>query len=89
MRLRPLLRNDAWSFGFVQAQTRDGQSLRILTLIAALADSLCLQGISEHIRRDDGPEMIAKAPRQAVAPVGAQIQTSPRSPWESGGLTRA
>ncbi len=27
----------------MQAQTRDGRSLRILTLIAALADSLCLQ----------------------------------------------
>ncbi len=32
-RLRPLHRNHVWSFDFVQAQTHDGRSLRILTLI--------------------------------------------------------
>ena len=31
--LRPLYRNHVWSFDFVQAQTHDGRSLRILTLI--------------------------------------------------------
>ena len=33
MRLRPLHRNHVWSFDFVQAQTRDGRSLRVPTLI--------------------------------------------------------
>ncbi len=33
VRLRPLHRNHVWSFDFVQAQTHDGRSLRILTLI--------------------------------------------------------
>jgi len=33
VRLRPLHRNHVWSFDFVQAQTDDGRSLRILTLI--------------------------------------------------------
>jgi hypothetical protein len=33
VRLRPLHRNHIWSFDFVQAQTHDGRSLRILTLI--------------------------------------------------------
>ncbi len=33
VRLRPLYRNHVWSFDFVQAQTHDGRSLRILTLI--------------------------------------------------------
>ncbi|GJE53525.1 hypothetical protein GOFOIKOB_6607 [Methylobacterium tardum] len=33
MRLRPLHRNHVWSFDFVQGQTHDGRSLRILTLI--------------------------------------------------------
>lgn len=33
VRLRPLHRNHVWSFDFVQAQTHDGRSLHILTLI--------------------------------------------------------
>jgi hypothetical protein len=33
VRLRPLRRNHVWSFDFVQGQTHDGRSLRILTLI--------------------------------------------------------
>jgi transposase InsO family protein len=33
VRLRPLHCNHVWSFDFVQAQTHDGRSLRILTLI--------------------------------------------------------
>ncbi|SFM57099.1 hypothetical protein SAMN05192568_103858 [Methylobacterium pseudosasicola] len=39
-RLRPLHRNHVWSFDFVQAQTHDGRSLRILTLIDDLTLSL-------------------------------------------------
>ena len=35
VRLRPLHRNHVWSFDFVQGQTHDGRSLRILTLIDA------------------------------------------------------
>lgn len=78
VRLRPLYRNHVWSFDFVQAQTHDGRSLRILTLIdehsreslplkvagridslgviEALADAMCLHGIPEPIRCDNGPE---------------------------------
>jgi hypothetical protein len=33
VRLRPLHPNHVWSFDFVQAQTHDGRSLRVLTLI--------------------------------------------------------
>jgi hypothetical protein len=33
VRLRPLYRNHVWSFDFVQTQTHDGPSFRILTLI--------------------------------------------------------
>ena len=35
VRLRPLHRNHVWSFDFVQGQTHDGRSLRILTLTDA------------------------------------------------------
>ena len=107
VRLRPLHRNHVWSFDFVQAQTHDGRSLRILTLIdehsraclalkvarrinsvgviEALADAMCLHGIPEHIRCDNGPEMISKALRKWVAKAGSQIQyIAPGSPWENG-----
>jgi putative transposase len=66
----------------VQAQTHDGRSLRILTLIdehsraclalkvarrinsvgviEALADAMCLYGIPEHIRCDNGSPKLAR-----------------------------
>ena len=107
VRLRPQHRNHVWSFDFVQAQTHDGRSLRVLTLIdehsrtclalkvarrinslgviEALADAMCLHGIPEHIRCDNGPEMISKALRKWVAKTGPQIQyIAPGSPWENG-----
>ncbi|CAO4184937.1 hypothetical protein AFFFEF_04514 [Methylorubrum extorquens] len=100
-------RKHVWSFDFVQAQTHDGRSLRILTLIdehsraclalkvarrinslgviEALADAMCLHGIPEHIRCDNGPEMISKAPPKWVAKAGSQIQyIAPGSPSENG-----
>ena len=107
MRLRPLYRNHVWSFDFVQAQTHDGRSLRIMTLIdehsraclalkvarringvgviEALADAMGLHGIPDHIRCDNGPEMISEALRKWVAKTGPQIQCiTPGSPWENG-----
>ncbi|ARO54187.1 conserved protein of unknown function [Methylorubrum extorquens] len=43
-------------------------------VINALADALCLHRIPEHIRRDNGLQMISKAPRKWVTKAGAQIQ---------------
>lgn len=46
---------------------------------------MCLHGIPEHIRCDNGPEMISKALRNWVAKTGRQIQyIAPGSPWENG-----
>ena len=54
-------------------------------MIEALADAMCLHGIPEHIRCDNGPEMISKALRKWVAKTGPQIQyIAPGSPWENG-----
>lgn len=38
-----------------------GRRINSLVVIEALADAMCMQCISEHIRCDNGPEMIAKA----------------------------
>ena len=107
VRMRPLYRNHVWSFDFVQAQTYDGRTLRLLTLIdvhsraclalkvarrinrvgviEALAEAMCLHGISENIRCDNGPEMVSKALRKWVAEADSQIQyIAPGSPWENG-----
>lgn len=54
-----------------------------LGVIEALAEAMCLHGIPEHIRCDNGPEMISKALRKWVAKAGSQIQyIAPGSPWE-------
>lgn len=42
--------------------------------LIALADAMCLHGIPEHIRCDNGPEMISKALRKWVAKAGSQIR---------------
>ncbi len=56
-----------------------------LGVIEALAEAMCLHGIPEHIRCDNGPEMISKALRKWVAKAGSQIQyIAPGSPWENG-----
>ncbi|GJD51742.1 IS3 family transposase ISMdi3 [Methylobacterium crusticola] len=56
-----------------------------LGVIEALADAMCLHGIPEHIRGDNGPGMIAKALHRWVAKTGSQIQyIAPGSPRENG-----
>ncbi len=56
-----------------------------LGVIEALADEMCLHGIPDNIRCDNGPEMISKALRKWVAKTGPQIQyIAPGSQWENG-----
>jgi len=56
-----------------------------LGVIEALADAICLHGIPEHIRCDNGPETIAKALRNWVAKTVLQLQyIAPGSRWENG-----
>ena len=60
-------------------------------VIEARAEAMCLQGIPEQIRCDNGPkpkdprsEMISKALRNWVAKAGSQIQyIAPGSPWKN------
>jgi transposase InsO family protein len=42
-------------------------------------------GIPEHIRSDNGPEMVAKQLRQWLARLGTKaVYIAPGSPWENG-----
>ena len=42
-------------------------------------------GIPEHIRSDNGPEMVAKRLRQWLARLGTKaVYIAPGSPWENG-----
>jgi putative transposase len=50
-----------------------------LGVIEALADAMCLHGIPEHIRCDNGPEMISKALRKWVAKTVLRSSTSPQA----------
>jgi putative transposase len=56
-----------------------------LGVIEALADAMCLHGIPDNIRCDNGPKMISKSLWKWVAKTGPQIQyIAPGSPWENG-----
>lgn len=53
--------------------------------IKALADAMRLYGTPEHIRSDNGPEMLSKALPKWVAKAVSQIQyVGPGSPRENG-----
>jgi putative transposase len=54
-------------------------------MIEALSDDMLIRGIPEHIRSDNGPEMISKIIRNWLGQIGSEILfTEPSSPWENG-----
>jgi putative transposase len=54
-------------------------------VIDVLSDLFILLGVPTHIRSDNGPEFIAKALREWIAAVGAEMaDITPGSPWENG-----
>jgi putative transposase len=53
--------------------------------VIAAAGAMCLDGIPERIRCDNGPEVIAQALRTWLVKAGSQIRHSaPGSPWANG-----
>lgn len=71
--------------------TRECLALRVARrinsfgVIETLADTMLLKGIPEHIRCDNGPEMIAKCLRQWLGRLGTRtLYIEPGSPWENG-----
>jgi transposase InsO family protein len=54
-------------------------------VIETLADAMLEKGVPEHVRCDNGPEMIAKALRKWLAKLGTKtLYIEPGSPWENG-----
>lgn len=61
------------------------RKLKAVDVIDVLSDLFILRGIPPHIRSDNGPEFIARALREWIAPVGAKTAyIMPDSPWENG-----
>lgn len=56
-----------------------------MSVIETLSDAMLMNGIPEHIRSDNGPEMTAKIMRDWLQAVGANtLYIEPGSPWENG-----
>ena len=54
-------------------------------VVDVLSDLFILRGVPEHIRSDNGPELMAKIVREWIATVGAKTAyIEPGSPWENG-----
>jgi putative transposase len=71
--------------------TRECLAIRVarringLGVLETMADAMLVQGIPEHVRSDNGPEMTAKAVRSWLSGVGAKtLYIEPGSPWENG-----
>ena len=59
--------------------------IRAHDVIDVLADVMIERGIPEHIRSDNGPEMVAKCLRAWLGRVGTKtLYIQPGSPWENG-----
>jgi len=59
--------------------------IRAHDVIDLLADVMIERGIPEHIRSDNGPEMVAKSLRAWLGRLGTKtLYIQPGSPWENG-----
>ncbi len=59
--------------------------LRSLDVIETVADAMLAHGIPEHIRSDNGPELVAIDVRKWLEGLGTRpLYIEPGSPWENG-----
>lgn len=59
--------------------------IRSNDVIDLLADVMQTRGVPEHLRSDNGPEMVAKNLRRWLARLGTRtVYITPGSPWENG-----
>jgi transposase InsO family protein len=54
-------------------------------VLEVFADLMAVHGVPEHVRSDNGPEMVARTLRRWLGRVGARtLYITPGSPWENG-----
>ena len=59
--------------------------IRAQDVIELLADVMTTRGIPEHLRSDNGPEMVARSLRAWLERLGTKpLYIEPGSPWENG-----
>lgn len=64
---------------------RANRRLKAIAVIDVLSDLFILRGVPEHIRSDNGPEVVAKAVQGWIGAVGAKTAyIAPGSPRENG-----
>ena len=64
---------------------RIDRKLKSMDVIDVLSDLFILRGVPEHVRSDNGPEVVATAVQEWIAAVGARTAyITPGSPWENG-----
>jgi putative transposase len=64
---------------------RVARRINAFGVIETLADAMLSRGVPDHVRCDNGPEMVAKALRQWLAGLGTRpLYIEPDSPWENG-----
>jgi transposase InsO family protein len=64
---------------------RVARRINAIGVIETLADAMLMNGVPEHIRSDNGPEMVAKVLRQWLSGLGTKsLYIEPGSPWENG-----
>ena len=59
VRLRPERRDHVWSYDFVQTRTRDGRSIRLLTMIDEYTRECLAMDVARHLRSEDVLERLA------------------------------
>ncbi len=75
----------------IDEYTRECPALRVARrinsfgVIETLADAMLAKGVPEHVRCDNGPEMIARSLQEWLAQLGTKtLYIEPGSPWENG-----
>lgn len=64
---------------------RVARRINAIGVIETLADAMLMNGVPEHIRSDNGPEMVAKVLREWLTSLGTKsLYIEPGSPWENG-----
>ena len=59
--------------------------INAVDVIETMADVMLFEGIPAYIRSDNGPQMVAKVPRQWLTGLGSKsLYIEPGSPWENG-----